>query len=82
MRAVLTSFSRSAESDVYRYADFAPHPSDPSLLVSVLEDHTIDVPADVVNSLVLLSSQTASIHPVASGKDFYAAPRWSLSGKL
>ncbi|GAA5919839.1 hypothetical protein JCM1841_004010 [Sporobolomyces salmonicolor] len=70
-------------SDVYRYADFDAHPTDPSLTLAVLEDHTHDTPADVVNALVLLSDSSSSptLHTVASGADFYASPRWSPSGK-
>ncbi|KAK4699926.1 hypothetical protein P7C70_g6328, partial [Phenoliferia sp. Uapishka_3] len=71
----------SPPSEIYRYAEFAPHPTDPTLILSVLEDHTIDLPASVVNSVTLLCSSTKTLHAVASGTDFYSAPRWSPSGK-
>ncbi|KAL8281235.1 hypothetical protein RQP46_006269 [Phenoliferia psychrophenolica] len=70
----------SPKSDVYRYADFAPHPTTPSLILAILEDHTIDEPSKVVNSLILLDSTSSTIHPIAAGTDFYSSPRWSPSG--
>ncbi|GAA6033030.1 hypothetical protein JCM8097_000109 [Rhodosporidiobolus ruineniae] len=71
------------KSDVFRYGDFAPHPSQPELSLAVLEDHTSDTPSTVQNSLVLLSTSSSSpeIATLASGNDFYSAPRWSPSGK-
>lgn len=66
-----------------RFADFAAHPAQPGITLAVLEDHTNDTPAAVVNSLVVLSSGSAgpAVNEVASGTDFYAAGRWSPSGK-
>ncbi|BGP19301.1 hypothetical protein JCM10213_001524 [Rhodosporidiobolus nylandii] len=71
------------KSDVLRFADFAPHPSQPGLSLAVAEDHTDDAPSAVVNSLVLLSGSPSSpvLTTVASGNDFYSAPRWSPSAK-
>ncbi|GAA5865130.1 hypothetical protein JCM8547_007723 [Rhodosporidiobolus lusitaniae] len=69
------------QSDVFRYADFAPHPSQPNLTLAVLEDHTDDTPSTVVNTLVLLHGDKQQT-TVASGTDFYASGRWSASGKF
>ena len=64
----------------YRYACFEPHPKKPHLLVSILEDHTIDNPSDVVTTLVVVNTDTKSLHPLISGADFYALPRFSPDG--
>lgn len=72
---------QSAESDVFRFADFQSHPSDPSLILAVLEDHTKPDPSEVVNSVVLISSDSRTLSTVASGNDFYASPKFSPSGK-
>ncbi|GAA5827124.1 hypothetical protein JCM3770_000247 [Rhodotorula araucariae] len=73
----------SPDSAVLRYADFAPHPSQPDVILAVVEDHTKDTPSTVVNTLAVLSGSRAapSLNTVASGSDFYAAARWSPSGK-
>ncbi|GAA5888938.1 hypothetical protein JCM6882_009687, partial [Rhodosporidiobolus microsporus] len=68
------------ESDVLRFADFAPHPSQPGLTLAVVEDHTADAPSTVVNTLALLSPGK-KLTTLAEGNDFYSAPRWSPSGK-
>jgi hypothetical protein len=64
----------------YRYACLEPHPKWPHLLVSILEDHTIDNPSDIVNTLVVINTHTKSLHPLVSGADFYALPRFSPDG--
>jgi dipeptidyl aminopeptidase/acylaminoacyl peptidase len=48
--------------------------------VSILEDHTIDKPSDVVTTLVVINTDTKSLHPLISGADFYALPRFSPDG--
>lgn len=70
-------------SDVLRFANFHAHPTSPSLLLSVVEDHTDDKPSTVVNTLALLdiSASEPKLHPIASGADFYSAPQFSPSGK-
>lgn len=70
----------SPESCVYRYADFSAHPQHPHLLVAILEDHTKPLPADVVNSVILLNTKTKSFIYLAQGNDFYAAPRFNCDG--
>ena len=64
----------------YRYACLEPHPKWPHLLVSILEDHTIDKPSDVVTTLVVINTHTKIVHPLVSGADFYALPRFSPDG--
>ena len=48
--------------------------------MSVLEDHTIDNPADIVTTVVIINTLTKSLHPLVSGADFYALPRFSPDG--
>ncbi|GAA5868997.1 hypothetical protein JCM16303_000331 [Sporobolomyces ruberrimus] len=72
------------KSDVLRFANFHPHPTDPSLVLAVLEDHTKPDPAEVVNSVVLISKNSEGspvLSTVASGNDFYGSPRFSPSAK-
>ena len=64
----------------YRYACFEPHPKRPYLLVSILEDHTIDNPSDIVTTLVVIDTHTKSLHPLVSGADFYTLPKFSPDG--
>ncbi|CAA7263866.1 unnamed protein product [Cyclocybe aegerita] len=69
------------EDKPYRYACLEPYPGDPHLLVSVLEDHTIDLPAEIVTTLVIINITKKTIHPLVSGADFYAIPKFSPNGK-
>ena len=64
----------------YRYACLEPHPKWPHLLVSILEDYTIDKPSDIITTLVVINTHTKSVHPLISGADFYALPRFSPDG--
>lgn len=67
-----------------RYADFCAHPTRPFFL-AIREDHTIDEPAQIVNTLVCVEQATGKeqkVYEVASGHDFYAAPRFSYDGSL
>lgn len=58
-----------------RYADFAPHPSDSSLILAVEEQHAQN---DVYNRLVCLSK--SGVHTLHQGHSFYAYPRISPDG--
>ncbi len=50
-------------------------------LIAICEDHTVDQPAAVVNSLVSIDLSGRGVQRVlASGRDFYAAPRLSPDG--
>ncbi|KAF5375944.1 hypothetical protein D9615_008213 [Tricholomella constricta] len=64
----------------HRFANFDVHPKHTHLLVSVLEDHTIDQPAAIVNSLCIINTNTKTVHPLVSGADFYASPKFSPDG--
>lgn len=68
-------------SAVMRYGDFSAHPTQPCFL-AVREDHTVDEPARVVNTLVCVDQARRTVHELASGCDFYAAPRFSHDGTL
>ena len=46
----------------------------------MLEDHTNDDPTTVANTLVVINTKTQSLTTIASGADFYAAPRFSPDG--
>lgn len=68
----------------YRYANLALHPTHPSLMISVLEDHTNDTPSTVVTSLCLINTATKTLLLTsllsAPSIDFYALPRFSPDG--
>ncbi|KAF8258721.1 alpha/beta-hydrolase [Lactarius quietus] len=64
----------------FRYADFDLHPIYRHFLAAVLEDHTNDEPTTVINTLVVINTKTHSLTTIASGADFYAAPRFSPDG--
>ena len=69
--------SLHVEEKPYRYACLEPYPKRPHLLVSILEDHTIDNPSDIVTSLVVINTITKTLQPLVSGTNFYALPRFS-----
>ena len=48
--------------------------------MAVFEDHTVDSPSTVVNSLLVINTVEQSIHPLVSGADFYASPVFSPDG--
>lgn len=68
------------EGDVWRFANFAPHPTQPHLVACIREDHTDDTPATVVNDLVLLDVKKRTLTVLARGADFYSNPTFSPSG--
>ena len=68
------------ESKVHRFAGFAVLPLHTHLLVAVLEDHTIDTPSGVVNTLVVINTTTHTVKPLVVGADFYAGPQFSPDG--
>ncbi len=70
----------TAESTVLRYADFVVHPMDLDCLIAVREDHTIDEPAKVVNTLVCVDASSKKEWVIASGRDFYQSPRFNRDG--
>lgn len=46
----------------------------------MLEDHTIDEPAKVVNTLCVISTRTKTVKSIITGADFYACPKFSPDG--
>ncbi|KAF9552486.1 alpha/beta-hydrolase [Agrocybe pediades] len=69
------------ENKPFRYACLQQHPAHPELIVSILEDHTSDVPSEVVNTLVVIDAAQKTLRPLLSGADFYAHPRFSPDGR-
>jgi dipeptidyl aminopeptidase/acylaminoacyl peptidase len=69
---------------IYRYADLCVHPVHTDLLVAILEDHTIDTPQTVRNSLCVINSTATTVTSLVCTEDaereFYAAPTFSPSG--
>ncbi|PPQ68180.1 hypothetical protein CVT24_005066 [Panaeolus cyanescens] len=65
----------------YRYSSLTAHPSSPHLLVSILEDHTNPLPAEVQTTLVTINTTTKSVSTLVKGADFYGTPRFSPDGK-
>ncbi|KAG6865012.1 hypothetical protein C0991_005654 [Blastosporella zonata] len=66
--------------NIHRFADFDVHPVHTHLLVAIQEDHTIDEPSAIINTLCVINTNTNSVHPLVSGVDFYASPKFSPDG--
>jgi len=67
-----------------RYADgVIKDNNDDEIIYCVREDHSKPncTPKDVVNELISIDTNTGEINVVATGDDFYAAPRLSPDGK-
>ena len=64
--------------NVFRYADFGLHPSDPTTFLAIQEDHTVDEPSKVVNTVVLVRENKVTV--LVEGNDFYSCPRWNSDG--
>ncbi|KAG0196619.1 Dipeptidyl aminopeptidase, partial [Mortierella sp. GBA30] len=66
------------ENKQWRYADIEIHPSE-KFLICVREDHTVDTPQTVINTLVVvrLDSLEPNVDILAEGADFYAHPRFN-----
>lgn len=60
----------------FRYAD-GKFSNDAQTFYSVREDHEKPAPKDVVNEIVSVNVQNGDMKIIASGRDFYAAPRLS-----
>ena len=78
-----TPITPDCEGCRYRFAD-GFHDADKSRLVMVREDHTNSSPKDVVNEIVSVDANGASVEGdmkvLASGNDFYSNPRLSPDG--
>jgi dipeptidyl aminopeptidase/acylaminoacyl peptidase len=68
-------------NDAFRYADFATHPQNPNWIIAIKEDHTKPLPADIVNTIVLINVETRTTETICQGADFYTNPRFSADGK-
>ncbi|KAH7886673.1 Alpha/Beta hydrolase protein [Phlebopus sp. FC_14] len=68
------------ENPKYRYANFTVHPVHKHLLVSILEDHTVDTPQTVVTTLCVINTNLKTVYPFVTGADFYASPVFNPSG--
>ncbi|KAH7910780.1 Alpha/Beta hydrolase protein [Hygrophoropsis aurantiaca] len=64
----------------HRFANFAVHPTQNHLIVSVLEDHTEDTPQTVCTMLCVIDVSNKSVTKIVSGADFYASPAFSPDG--
>ncbi len=64
----------------FRYADGIYDPYH-HRLICVCEDHTVDQPSQVVNTLIAIDLEQGQIQTLVSGSDFYASPRLSPDGK-
>jgi hypothetical protein len=73
------------ENKPYRYSSFAVCPLQRNLIVAIMEDHTIDKPADVVNTLVVIDIEAeddeSRLTTLVKGADFYINPSFSPDGK-
>ena len=56
------------------------HPTETHLLVTVREDHTIDTPESVINTLCVVDTNTGCVTVIIEHADFYAAPGFNPSG--
>lgn len=67
-----------------RYANFAIHPKETHLLVTIREDHTNDptrtTPQNVVYTLCIVDTKTTAVGVLTRGADFYASPVFNPSG--
>ncbi|KAF9578057.1 Dipeptidyl aminopeptidase, partial [Lunasporangiospora selenospora] len=66
------------ENKDWRYANIDIHPSE-KFLICVREDHTVDTPQTVINTLVYvrLDVSEPNVEVLAEGADFYADPRFN-----
>ncbi|KAF9073509.1 alpha/beta-hydrolase [Rhodocollybia butyracea] len=68
------------ENAAFRYACFDVHPTHSRFLISILEDHSNDLPSAVANLLAVLDTERKTVSPVITGADFYAHPKFSPDG--
>lgn len=70
----------TGDNCIHRFADGVTV-NDESAIICVREDHTNPKPSEVVNEVVAVNTDTGSIKVLATGNDFYSAPRLSPDGK-
>ena len=72
----------AVEADSKNYfADFSVHPTDSKWVLAIREDHHAEQIAEIENSLVAIDVTAKAVHPIVSGADFYAYPRFSPDGE-
>ncbi|KAJ7086402.1 Alpha/Beta hydrolase protein [Mycena belliarum] len=70
------------DNPLHKFANFDVCPTDPTLLICVLEDHTgSKSPSEVVNCLCILDVSKKMILPLDSDASFYSSPKFSPDGK-
>lgn len=81
---MLAQYLLSTVNPKWRYANFAVHPKETHLLVTIREDHTDDptgkTPENVVNTLCVVDTKKATVGILTHGADFYATPMFNPSG--
>lgn len=74
----------AADQDI-RYADFCHHPTEFQWVLAIREDQRNATPEtqayDVHNVLVAINTDTGEEKVIAAGDDFYAHPKFNLSGR-
>lgn len=69
------------QSSVLRFADFDPHPQQPSpWILCVEEDHTDPAPDRVRNYVSAIDLDAKTVTRIADTADFYSYPRFSPDG--
>jgi dipeptidyl aminopeptidase/acylaminoacyl peptidase len=74
----------STVNPLWRYANFAIHPQENNLLVTLREDHTDDTdnkhPENVVNTICVVDISKTTVNIIIHSADFYATPVLNPSG--
>lgn len=63
----------------YRFSGFTIHPTQRNLIVAIIEDYTIDKPADVVID-INTKDEDSRLTTLVRGADLYMNPRLSPEG--
>ncbi|KAI9172198.1 Dipeptidyl aminopeptidase BIII [Paramyrothecium foliicola] len=64
----------------HRFSSFNADSNSPWVL-AIEEDHTIDIPSKIQHYIVAINTQTAELHRIVRGADFYYSPLFSYDGK-
>lgn len=72
--------NKGIDNAALRYANIAVYPVKNSILVAIQEDHTKPAPSEVINTLVVINTDTQSVSTLVHGADFYSTPTFSPSG--
>lgn len=60
-----------------RFGDFDPHPKTSEWVLAIREVHQ---GGEVLNSMVVINSETKEVKTLAEGSDFYAQPKFNPAG--